>query len=139
MAFSGPMEDRLEIRELYDTYGDGSSRGDAETFLSCWTENGQWKTHLFTRTGKAELREQWNMLWANFEKVALIGNVLSIEVDGDKASSRALAHEIVALKGGGVYKLSGLYEDQLVRQGGKWLFRQRDYSVLAEELPGQRT
>jgi uncharacterized protein (TIGR02246 family) len=136
MAFSGPIEDRLAIRELYDTYADGSARGDADTFLSCWAEDGQWNTHVFTRTGKAELREQWDMLWANFEKVAFLGNVLSIEIDGDKASTRALAREIVALKGGGVYKLAGFYTDQLVRQGGQWLFQKRDYSVLVEELPG---
>lgn len=135
MAFSGPMEDRMAIRELYDTYGDASARGDAETFLTCWTDDGQWKTHLFTRTGKAELREQWDLLWTNFEKVAFIGNVLSIEADGDKASCRALAREIIALKGSGVYKLAGLYEDQLERQNGKWLFKQRSYSVLVEEVP----
>ena len=136
MAFTGSLEDRIAIRELYDTYADGSSSGDAETFLSCWTDNGQWNTHLFTRTGKAELREQWDQLWAGFDKVAFLGNVLSIEVDGDTASTRALAREIVGLKGGGVFKLSGLYNDQLVREGGKWLFAKRDYSLLVQELPG---
>ncbi len=136
MAFTGPMEDRLAIRELYDTYGDGSCRADAETFLSCWAEDGQWNTHIFSRTGKAELREQWDMLWAGFEKVAFLGNVLSIEVDGDKATARSVAREIVSLKGGGIFKLAGLYRDQLVRRNGAWLFQQRDYEVLAEELPG---
>jgi uncharacterized protein (TIGR02246 family) len=136
MAFSGPIEDRLAIRELYDTYGDGSTSGDVETFLSCWAEDGQWQTHLFTRTGKAELREQWDMLWTGFDKVAFLGNVQSIEIAGDKASCRALAREIIALKGGGVFKLAGQYRDQLVRQNGTWLFQKREYSVLVEELPG---
>lgn len=136
MPFTGPMEDRLAIRELYDTYGDASCRGDVETFLTCWIDDGQWNTHLFTRTGKAELREQWDTLWTGFDKVAFIGNVLSIEVDGDTASCRALAREIINLKGGGVFKLAGLYHDRLTRQGGQWLFAQRDYEVLVEELPG---
>lgn len=136
MPFSGPTEDKLAIRELYDTYGDASCRGDVETFLTCWTEDGQWNTHIFTRTGKAELREQWNALWTGFEKVAFLGNVLSMEIDGDKASTRSVAREIIALKGGGVFKLAGLYRDQLVRQDGQWLFQQRDYEVLVEELPG---
>ena len=136
MAFSGPMEDRMAIRERYDTYGDASARGDAETFLTCWTDDGQWKTHLFTRIGKAELREQWDLLWANFEKVAFIGNVMSIEADGDTASCRSVAREIIQLKGGGVFKLAGLYHDQMVRQNGAWLFQKRDYNVLVEELPG---
>ena len=89
MPFTGPMADRLAIRELYDTYGDASCRGDVETFLACWIDEGQWNTHLFTCTGKAELREQWGTLWAGFEKVAFLGNVLSIEVDGDTAACRS--------------------------------------------------
>lgn len=135
MPFTGPMEDRLAIRELYDTYGDGSCTGNADTFLSCWTDDGQWNTHIFTRTGKAELREQWDQLWAGFEKVAFLGNVLSIEVDGDRAKTRSVAREIVALKGGAIFKLAGLYHDQLERRGGQWLFARRDYEVLAEEAP----
>lgn len=137
MAFSGPMEDRLAIRELYDTYGDGSSRGDVDTFLSCWTDDCQWNTHVFSRSGKDEITTQWHELWANFEKVAFFGNVFAIEVDGDTASARSIAREIVGLKGGGVFKLSGLYHDKLVRQNGQWLFKQRNYEMLVEELPRQ--
>lgn len=136
MPFTGPMEDRLAIRELYDTYGDASALGDVDTFLSCWADDAQWNTHIFTRNGKAELREQWDQLWAGFDKVAFLGNVLSIEIEGDTASCRSLAREIVNLKGGGLFKLAGLYRDQLVKRDGRWLFARRDYEVLAEELPG---
>lgn len=135
MPFSGPMEDRLAIRELYDTYGDASTRGDVDLFLSCWTDDGQWNTQIFSRTGKAEMREQWGLLWTGFDKVAFLGNVLSIEVDGDTASTRAIQREEILLKGGGVYRLAGLYSDQIVRRNGKWLFQRRDYSVLVEEAP----
>ncbi len=135
MPFSGPIEDRLAIRELYDTYGDASTRGDVDLFLSCWNEDGQWNTQIFSRTGKAEMREQWGLLWTGFDKVAFLGNVLSIEVDGDTASTRAIQREEILLKGGGIYRLAGLYSDQIVRRNGKWLFQRRDYSVLVEEAP----
>lgn len=39
MAFTGPMEDRLLIRELYDTYADAGSRGDREGWLGCFAED----------------------------------------------------------------------------------------------------
>ena len=136
MAFSGPMEDRLAIRELYDTYGDASTRGDLEEFLGCWADEGVWNTQIFTRTGKDEMREQWDMLWTGFDKVAFLANVFSIEVDGDKAASRALQREEILLKGGGIYRLAGLYTDRLVRRDGKWLFLRRDYEVKVEEVPG---
>ena len=135
MAFTGPIEDRLAIRDLYGSYGDASSRGDVEEWLTCWTEDGQWRTHVFDRSGKGELREQWDMLWANFDKVAFLGEVGSIEIDGDKATGRSVAREIIALSGGGIYKLVGRYEDCLVRQKGKWLFARRNYQPIVEELP----
>jgi uncharacterized protein (TIGR02246 family) len=136
MAFIGSVEDRLAIRELYGAYGDASSRADAEAFLACWADDGQWNTHLFSRAGKKELKEQWDMLWMGFDKVAFLGDVAAIEVDGDRASARVTVREIVALKGGGVFKLAGLYRDELVRQNGQWLFAARDYSLLVEEAPG---
>ncbi|MCJ2180865.1 nuclear transport factor 2 family protein [Novosphingobium album (ex Hu et al. 2023)] len=135
MPFTGPREDRDAIRELYATYGDASTCGDTERFLACFAEDGQWNTHIFQRTGKAELRAQWDQLWAGFERVGFLGEVGSIEVEGDAACCRCVAREIVLLKTGGVYKLIGQYTDRLVRQNGAWLFAQRDYRPIVEELP----
>lgn len=135
MAFSGPIEDRLAIRELYGTYGDASVRESLEDWLDCWTDNAEWHSHIFTRKGKPELREQWEALWVNFDRVAFVGEVGAIEVDGDHATGRAVAREIIALKGGGIYKLAGQYEDRFVKQGGKWRFLRRDYQPLVEEIP----
>jgi uncharacterized protein (TIGR02246 family) len=135
MAFTGPVEDRLAIRDLYASFGDASSRANAEHWLACWTDGGQWNTHVFERSGKAALREQWDLLWSNFAKVAFIGEVGAIEVEGDRAAGRAVAQEIILLKGGGVYKLVGRYEDRLVREDGRWLFARRDYQPTLEEPP----
>jgi uncharacterized protein (TIGR02246 family) len=136
MAFTGPIEDRLAIRDLYSSYSDASVRGDTEAFLTCWTEDGQWNSHIFRCAGKKELRAQWDTLWANFAKVGFLGEVGSIEVDGDRATCRSVAREIILLKSGGVYKLIGRYADLAVRQNGQWLFARRDYEPLVEELPG---
>ncbi len=135
MAFTGPSEDRLAIRDLYGRYGDASTRGDVEDWLACWTEDGQWNSHIFRRSGKADLREQWDVLWANFAKVGFLSDVGAIEVDGDRATCRSVAREIIRLKNGGLFKLIGRYDDYLVRKNGEWLFAQRDYQPLVEELP----
>jgi ketosteroid isomerase-like protein len=136
MAFTGPIEEQLAIRDLYACYGDASTRADTEDWLACWTEDGQWRSHIFQRSGKDQVREQWDLLWANFEKVGFLGEVGAIEVDGDKAVCRSVAREIIRLKSGGVYKLVGRYDDLVVRQNGKWLFARRVYQPLVEELPG---
>lgn len=135
MAFIGPREDHLAIRELYASYSDSSCRADEEAFLSCWTDDGQWNSHIFRLSGHEALKEQWRSLWTGFDKVGFLGDVLSIEADGDTAACRCVAREIIALKGGGVFKLIGLYRDEVVRQDGRWLFRRRDYEPLVEEPP----
>ena len=40
MPFSGPVEDRLAIRELLETYADAVTRQDAEAWGSTWAEYG---------------------------------------------------------------------------------------------------
>ncbi len=137
MAFSGSKEDRDAIRDLYGSYSDASSCGDVERFLACFAEDGQWNTHIFSRSGKAELLAQWEELWIAFERVGFLSEIGSIEVDGNTASCRCVAREIIRLKSGGLYKLIGQYTDQLVRVDGNWLFRKRDYDPIAEEAPGQ--
>jgi len=137
MVFNGPREDRDSIRDLYGSYSDASSCGDVDRFLACFTEDGQWNTHIFSRNGKAELRAQWDELWVAFEKVGFLSEIGSIEVDGDTAYCRCVAREIIRLKSGDLFKLIGQYTDQLVRVDGNWLFRIRDYDPIAEEAPGQ--
>lgn len=135
MAFIGSIEDRLDIRDLYGVYADASCRGDREDWVACFAEDGQWNSHIFQQSGRQALREQWDALWANFSSLAFLSEVHAIEIDGDAAIARALAREIVRLKDGGLYKLVGLYDDRLVRVGGKWLFSRRTYRPLVEELP----
>jgi hypothetical protein len=135
MPFTGPKEDRDAIRELYATYSDASACADREAFVACFTQGGQWNTHVFQRRGATELRAQWDELWLGFDKVGLLSEVGSIEVDADLATCRCVVREIVQLKSGGLYKLIGQYRDQLVRENGKWLFARRDYAPIAEEAP----
>ena len=52
-------------------------------------------------------------------------NVGAIAVDGDRATARCYCREIMTLKGGGLWKVVGLYTDELVRDGwvvapGEW-------------------
>lgn len=136
MAFTGPVEDRQAIHDLYGTAADCSTRGDTETWLATYADEGcEWNSHLFRRAGKAEIRGQWEELWSGFDKVAFLGTVGAIEVTGDTARARMTAREIVLLKDGKVFKLAGLYHDQLVRIGGEWKFTVRDYEPLVFEEP----
>lgn len=135
MTFTGPIEDRLAIRELYGTYGDASWRGDREQWVACFAQDGRWSSHIFDATGHDALREVWDGLWKDWDSVAFLGEIGAMEIEGDKASVRSYAREVVKMKNGVIFKLCGHYDDKLVRSGGAWKFQWRHYKVVIEEFP----
>lgn len=135
MPFTGPLEDRLLIRELYDRYTDACWREDREEWLACFVENARWTTHLFECSGKDEMAETWDRISADWIKVAFLSTIGSIEVSGGTAKARSYAREIVDLKSRGLVKPAGRYDDELIRQDGAWLFASRTYSLLFAEPP----
>jgi len=135
MAFTGPVEDRLAIRELYGTYADASWRGDRELWADCFTADGCWTSHLFDCKGRDDLLATFDGLWKDWETVGFLSEIGSIEVSGDSANVRSYAREVVLMKDGTVFKLCGRYEDALVRRGGEWKFARRDYTMTIPEFP----
>jgi ketosteroid isomerase-like protein len=135
MTNSGSIADRLLIRELFGLYGDASCRGDADAWLALFAEDCEWNTHIFNCAGKAALRAQWEQLWAAFDKLGFLSEIGWIQVEGDTARASSQAREIIRLKDGGLFKLIGHYEDELVRENGEWLFSRRNYQPLVIEEP----
>lgn len=137
MAFTGPPEDRQLIRELIGAYSDAAFRSDVEAYLALWTE-GAVRTQAGQPEvrGRAALRAMWDGIWEMIDRMAFFAEIGAIEVDGDAATTRVFCREIVFLKGGGVWKLVGIYNDQLVRQDGAWRFARRDYELFMDEGKG---
>ncbi|WP_159977360.1 MULTISPECIES: nuclear transport factor 2 family protein [unclassified Novosphingobium] len=136
MPFTGPTEDRLAIRELYGTYADASWRGDRDLWLTTFTPDGRWTSHLFDAAGHKALTETWDGLWKDWTSVAFLGEIGSMEITGDTAAVRSYAREVVQMKDGMIFKLCGHYEDALVRIGAEWKFARRDYTQTIGEFPG---
>ncbi|HUD31200.1 MAG TPA: nuclear transport factor 2 family protein [Novosphingobium sp.] len=135
MPFTGPVEDRLAIRELYGTYADASWRGDRALWLATFTPDGRWTSHLFDAQGHEALAATWDGLWKDWASVAFLAEIGSIEVAGDAAAVRSYAREVVQTNAGAVFKLCGRYEDALVRSDGEWKFARRDYTLTIGEFP----
>ena len=135
MAFTGPFEDRLAIRELYGTYADCAFREDKAGFLSCWCEDGAWATPFGEVAGRAALDAQWDTIWQTFASMGFFTEVGAIEVDGNHAKGRAYCREILNLPDGGIRKIVGRYDDELQREGGQWRFARRSYAILIAEEP----
>lgn len=133
MAFEGSLEDRQLIRERFGAYSDATFRRDVEAWLACWTQDGVRAQGGAERRGKPALRAFWDKAWEPLERMAFFSEIGAIEVDGDRATARSYCREILALKGGGVRKVVGVYDDELVRENGAWLFARRVYQLFLDE------
>ena len=125
MQNTGAMEDRLQIRELDGRHASGGTLPD----------KAAWVTTHFTKQGKAEIAGHWDVMWNDFDNVAILNNVGPIEVSGDPAEGTCTVCEVTAMKGGGIMKMSGIYADSFLREGGDWKFTKRQYRMLSVEMP----
>lgn len=133
MAFIGPLEERIAIRELHETYADAGFRGDMEQWLGCFVEDCTWVTPFGTMQGKEQLKATWDQIFSNLAALGFFTVMGAIEVDGDRATDRAYIREVFHAKDGSFEKLVGRYDDQLVRENGVWKFVKREYAVLIRE------
>jgi ketosteroid isomerase-like protein len=135
MAFTGPLEDRILIRERMSAYADAAFRGDPEAWLENWIEDCTWAGPAFELHGKPALLKRWHKIWSTLAAMTFFTEIGAIEVLGDRALARCYCREILVRKNGDCRKYVGRYDDELVRQDGRWLFAKRTYSVLMDEGP----
>lgn len=139
MTFTGSMEDRLAIRELYDTYADGGSRCCRETWLGCYARDARWKSHYFDLRGLEAIAATFDQIMIGVARAKVFTQIGSIEIEGDAANVRMRQDECLFYEDGRTYELLGNYDDVLIRRGGGWLFKDRNYIVIREAQPQQET
>ena len=134
----GPVEDRLLIRELIESFAVGAMRLDAEIWGDTWAEEGSWKLPSMTEPAKGKS----NIVAAFREKMEYVAFMSMISfptdllVDGDEARGRAYCQELIVPKSGGQRTIVGCFDDEYVKRNGRWYFLSRVYEVLgAKELP----
>lgn len=142
MAFAGPWQDRLAIRELIDAYSDAVMVRDAGAWGETWAEDATWSLPEFPGheqfVGRAAIVAGWVMsmtMYASMTDFSLpmIYQAIpgAIEVVGDRATGRVYTSEIYRDPATGIeHRIRGQYDDQLQRIDGKWLFTRRDYRVI---------
>lgn len=131
--FTGPLEDRLAIRELFDDYADAVSRIDFDAYAACWSDDCVRRGTGGGFRGKDELRTHWDGIWRAVERMVFVTQIGAIEVDGDTAVARSYCLETMVLAGGQRLRLVGQYDDELRRTDGSWVFTGRDYRVAVDD------
>jgi ketosteroid isomerase-like protein len=129
---SGPIEDRLAIRELIESFAEGTMRMDPKLWGATWAEDGVWKLPSMEEParGKAEILEVFPQKMAYVKFMSMIAFPVDIVVEGDTARCRTYCREFIFPKAGGQKFVLGCFEDRLVRRDGQWLFASRIYEIV---------
>lgn len=130
--FNGPIEDRLAIRERFDSYSDAVLRQALDDYLDCWTADGERFGSGGECHGVDELRTHWQGIWKALSQMAFMTQIGAIVVDGSIASTRSYCLETLRFHDGTTRQLVGAYDDELCRVDGVWRFKLRRYRVLIE-------
>jgi uncharacterized protein (TIGR02246 family) len=137
MAFTGPFEDRLEIRELLETYSDAVCKVDAEAWGATWAEDGVWELPDYPEIGKivgrANIVTAWKAAMAGYPGIVFTATPGAIRVEGDTATARSYTSEVFDDRDGVTNRHRGLYDDTLVKRGGQWLFKSRRFKNIHKE------
>ena len=132
MISQGPIEDRLMIRELVESYNDAVMRFDAEAWADNWRDDATWVLPGTGDgiTGKENFLPAWQGAMAGFSFVGFFASAGPIVIDGDKAHGTWYQQEFLHQKDGVKRNVTGQYEDDYIKVDGRWYFQKRVYEVL---------
>jgi len=132
------VEDELAIHRIIVEYAVRLDARDLEGYLDLFAENGTWQVGTMVREGRPAIREMLTGLYgqpgiepfgyANFRTVANV----QIDVSGDRATARSRHLTLErGPRGNPTPVLTGLYEDEFIRQGGQWkILRRIDHPIM---------
>ena len=143
-------QDRAEIEDLMARYLFAMDYGDYDAYAATFTEDGELEFASGTSKGHDAIRKAvmgFKQAIGKFYKdkdgnPAALRHVLlqtTIRVEGDRAWTRSLWVEMANDGPEGALKMGtfGIYEDELKRIDGRWLFSKR--RILNEFLKGRHS
>jgi ketosteroid isomerase-like protein len=143
-------QDRAEIEDLMSRYLFAMDYGDIESYMATFTDDAELEFATGTYMGQDAIREAITRFKQNIGKLymvedgspATLRHVLLqavIRVEGDRGWTTSLWMEMANDGPGDSFKMGtfGIYEDELRRVDGNWLFSRR--RVLNEFLKGRHS
>jgi SnoaL-like domain len=140
VSISGPeAADRLEIRELVDTYAHCADRRDAKGQMSLFTEETHFVVFMDARSENPSMefnrREDLAPVFDELNKYEVTTHFMgqsTVVLDGDRATGETycIAHHVSASEGKRTLFIASLrYCDVFAKVDGKWLFAERKLMV----------
>jgi ketosteroid isomerase-like protein len=135
MTYTGPLEDRIAIRELLETYADAVNQKDAVVWGSTWAEDSSWslpeESGIGTIEGRERIIETWKVAMGYFPNVVFIATTGNIRIEGNKALMRSYTSEVYDDPATGQCRRDyGQYDDELIKVDQDWKFLSRRFHYL---------
>ena len=125
-------DDRLEIQELYARYAWALGTGDVEAFAACFTGDAVLREDIFEKEDRSAGVDGIRAMIESFlKKPGFAGHqhhVGQIVMEGNAARADTKAFCFVThCRGEPPYpiQMTGYYNDVVVKQDGRWLFKER--------------
>lgn len=135
------LVDELAIRDLAQRFTDAVNRRDGADLAALFMPDGRWDVPGVPETvGRDAIEACLAALLGQFPFLVQLLHSGTVELAGDRASSRWYLSEHARDATGGGSLFVGYYEDDLVRTGDGWRFSARRFAFLyrgRDELPGR--
>lgn len=132
MSFALTAADRLDIQEVIARYAWSLDTGDEEAFVDCFAREGELVWDVFETPdrwrGSVELRHFIAYFRGRPESAGRQHHISNIVIMSTPGGATARSYVAVALRqGDGPHLLNvmGYYEDELVREDGRWCLSRR--------------
>ncbi len=132
------LEDQLAIQRILVEYAARIDAQDFDGYADLFAREGEWRNGNTVRRGREDIKQLLVGLFGNpppgfvnMESYHLVSNP-QIEVDGDRATARS-RHLLIMRgpDGSPVPELTGLYEDEFIREDGEWkILRRVDNPIM---------
>jgi uncharacterized protein (TIGR02246 family) len=129
MNFTGPLEDRIAIRELCDQYCDGVMSKDMPMWGATWAEDAEWVARGQTVKGRAAIVAESTKILDSVSGGLFFRNLGRTHVDGNRATGRSYHMEVFFFVDGPAWFMT-YYDDDYVKIDGRWYFKKRTLSIM---------
>ncbi|HLV07195.1 MAG TPA: nuclear transport factor 2 family protein [Croceibacterium sp.] len=131
-------EDQLAIQRVIVEYAARIDARDFDGYADLFAREGEWRNGATVRRGRAQIKDLLVGLfgepapdYVNMESYHLVSNP-QVDVDGDRATARS-RHLLImrGADGSPVPELTGVYEDEFIREDGEWkILRRVDNPIM---------
>jgi len=123
------LEDMFAIQQLLIDYGRTLDGRDSAGFAALFAREGEWiAPPAFHPKGRGEIKAMIDRMLANVPPSARAHYITNMTITVEGLRARAHARFLLvepSVDGSPYVRLSGHYDDELIREAGRWVFLRR--------------